>query len=453
MEGFEVRHPGTLVDALTMQGGYTTRTRARKAIKNGAVKLEGNVVRIPSTVVEPGMNITHDRGRKTVSKGPGQSMRDTGRFNTKTTRGPSKPPFDVVYEDDNFLAYIKPSGWVTAAPNPKVTTSYSRMKSWLEQQGSGNRDLHFVNKLMKDVSGICLIAKNKLWREHLQENWHDFRQGIYILVEGHLPPDDELECNEENGDRVQVQYRTMRATQKHTLLKVDAPIEAIQLIMPSLRRESCIIIGKGKTAPDPLNREGVHMFALEVTGPTGREFMVKSRVPREFLGLMKGGETPKPNKRRNAEVKFGKSDRGNRPLVRRARSTDNWDDKTHRKPAETKVDKAFEKPEATPVESMPAPKKVEKPSATPVENKPEAKKAAKPAAKKAAKPAAKKAAKPEAKKAAKPVAKKAAKPAAKKAAKPAAKKAAKPAAKKAAKPAAKKAAKPAAKKAKAVKKD
>ena len=221
---------------------------------------------------------------------------------------------------------------------------------------------------MKDVSGICLIAKNKLWREHLQENWHEFRQGIYILVEGHLPPDDELECNEENGDRVQVQYRTMRATQKHTLLKVDAPIEAIQLIMPSLRRESCIIIGKGKTAPDPLNREGVHMFALEVTGPTGREFMVKSRVPREFLGLMKGGETPKPNKRRNAEVKFGKSDRGNRPLVRRARSTDNWDNKTHRKPAETEVDKTFEKPAATPVENKPA---------------------AKPAAKKVAKPAAK----------------------------------------------------------------
>ena len=49
MEGFEVRHPGTLVDALTMQGGYTTRTRARKAIKNGAVKVEGNVIKIPST--------------------------------------------------------------------------------------------------------------------------------------------------------------------------------------------------------------------------------------------------------------------------------------------------------------------------------------------------------------------------------------------------------------------
>ena len=63
-----VRHPGTLVDALTMQGGYTTRTRARKAIKNGAVKVEGNVIKIPSTEVEPGMNVTHDRGRRTVRK-------------------------------------------------------------------------------------------------------------------------------------------------------------------------------------------------------------------------------------------------------------------------------------------------------------------------------------------------------------------------------------------------
>ena len=31
-------------------------------------------------------------------------------------------------------------------------------------------------------------------------------------------------------------YRTMRATTQHTLLKVDAPIEAIHLVMPSLRR-------------------------------------------------------------------------------------------------------------------------------------------------------------------------------------------------------------------------
>ena len=320
MEGFEVRHPGTLVDALTMQGGYTTRTRARKAIKNGAVKVEGNVVKIPSTAVEPGMNVTHDRGRHTVksSSVPGEEgkrVRIYERPDPKFTKS-TKPPFDVVFEDDNFLAYIKPSGWIVAAPNPNVRTAYSRMKHWLELQNR-NVDLHFVNKIMKDMSGICLIAKNRVWREHLQENWNDFRQGIYILVEGHLPPDDELECREEDGEPVQVQYRTMRATLKHTLLKVDAPMEAVHLIMPSLRRESCIIIGKGKTAPDPLKREGVHMFALEITGPKGEEIMIKSRVPREFLGLMKGGDVPKPGKRRNAEVKFRSADRGKHKLIQR----------------------------------------------------------------------------------------------------------------------------------------
>ena len=63
MEGFEVQKAGTLVDALTTEGGYSTRTKARKAIKNGAVKVNGEVVKIPSTEVEPGMMVNHDRNR------------------------------------------------------------------------------------------------------------------------------------------------------------------------------------------------------------------------------------------------------------------------------------------------------------------------------------------------------------------------------------------------------
>ena len=259
MEGFEVQNAGSLVDALTAQGGYSTRTKARKAIKNGAVKLDGVVVKIPSTEVAPGMQIKHDRNRN-------EKKKDSVKSSFSKS---SKAPFEIVYEDDNFLAYVKPSGWITASPKPQLSTSYTIMKQWLQAQSKSNNDLHFINKLQKDVSGICLIAKNKKWREYLQENWNDFRQGIYVLVEGHLPADDILVCKEEDGDKVDVAYRTMRATAQHTLLKVDAPIEAIHLVMPSLRREGCIIIGKGKSAPDPLKREGVHMFALEVEGLKG----------------------------------------------------------------------------------------------------------------------------------------------------------------------------------------
>jgi hypothetical protein len=68
------------------------------------------------------------------------------------------------------------------------------------------------------------------------------------------------------------------------------------------------------------------MFALEVTGPKGEEIMIKSRVPREFLGLMKGGDVPKPGKRRNAEVKFGTADRGKhklKPRIKHSKNTTN----------------------------------------------------------------------------------------------------------------------------------
>ena len=303
MEGFEVQNAGTLVDALTAQGGYSTRTKARKAIKNGAVKLDGQIVKIPSTIVEHGMLVQHDRNRNALKKATAP----------KVSFNPDKPPFEIVFEDDNFLAYVKPSGWITASPKPQLSTSYSRMKSWLEKKSRSNSDLHFINKIEKDQSGICLIAKNRKWREYLQENWNDFRQGIYILVEGHLPADDVLKCRDEDGEKVDVAYRTMRATAQHTLLKVDAPIEAVYLVMPALRREGCIIIGKGKSAPDPLNREGLHLFALEVEGMKGEELLVKTRVPREFLNLMKGGDSPKPAKRRGLNVKFGSS-KGNRKL-------------------------------------------------------------------------------------------------------------------------------------------
>jgi len=51
--------------------------------------------------------------------------------------------------------------------------------------------------------------------------------------------------------------------------------------------------------------------------------MIKSRVPREFLGLMKGGDVPKPGKRRNAEVKFGAADRGKHKLKPRIKHSKN----------------------------------------------------------------------------------------------------------------------------------
>ena len=130
------------------------------------------------------------------------------------------------------------------------------------------------------------------------------------MVQGHLPADDELFLRPENADPYALPYRTMRATNMHTLLKFKAGYDCIKDMLPALRREDCLLIGVGKAAPDPIKRGGIHLFALALQGPEGETINVKTRVPNEFLKLVRGGSSPKPAPRgegRTSERKGGRT--------------------------------------------------------------------------------------------------------------------------------------------------
>jgi hypothetical protein len=196
------------------------------------------------------------------------------------------------------LAYIKPAGMVFASPKPQVKTSYTRMKQWLEANRSNLNAVQFVNRIEKESSGVCIIAKDLRWRKHLQDNWDHFTKRMYVIVQGHLPADDVLFCfsKDENGkrkDKYEFEYRTMRATSAHTLLKMTLGFDQIPVLMSGLRRLECYLIGKGKEVPDPMGRSGLHLFGVDIEGPDGEKIAIKSRVPQDFLNLMKGGKGPK----------------------------------------------------------------------------------------------------------------------------------------------------------------
>ena len=112
---------------------------------------------------------------------------------------------------------------------------------------------------------------------------------MYVMVQGHLAADDELFLRPENSDPYALPYRTMRATNLHTLLKFKAGYEVIKDMLPALRRDDCLLIGVGKSAPDPIKRGGIHLFALALKGPNDEVINVKTRVPNEFLKLVRGG--------------------------------------------------------------------------------------------------------------------------------------------------------------------
>lgn len=288
--------PSVLLEFLMEHGGYSTRTRARTAIKGGAAAVDGKIVRIPSTLVNEGSTVTW----RALQKADAPKDFD---FNSKpATEVEAKPPFEIAYEDDFILAYIKPAGIVFASPKPQVKTSFTLMKTWMEKYRPQCTTIQFVNRIEKESSGISIIAKDLIWRKHLQEHWARFAQRMYVLVDGHLPADDVLFCMgaEQEGKKKQKRefpYRTMRATASHTMLKIEMSFDDVPDLMSGLRRNQCMLIGKGKEAPDPLGRSGLHLFGIDVEGPNGEAVQVKSRVPQEFLKLMKGGKGPKADPR------------------------------------------------------------------------------------------------------------------------------------------------------------
>ncbi|MBN32160.1 MAG: hypothetical protein CL845_09280 [Crocinitomicaceae bacterium] len=290
-----------LLDFLMEYGQYATRTRARTSIKSGAVNVDGKVLKIPSAELKVGQIITWQ------SRAAIKSAKDFDfGLSTSDHAKAAKAPYEVVYEDENILAYIKPAGMVFASPKPQVKTSFTAMKIWMTKARPKCECIQFVNRIEKESSGISIIAKNLVWRKHLQEQWQQFQRRMYVLVEGHLPADDVLFCfNQEEGKKKRTKhefaYRTMRATPVHTLLKMQAGFEHVPLLMNGLRRQQCLLLGKGNEMPDPLGRSGLHLFGVDLVGPEGENINVKSRVPQGFLNLMKGGKGPKaePNWKRN----------------------------------------------------------------------------------------------------------------------------------------------------------
>ena len=321
MQQFTATHPVELIEALMTSVGYATRTRARNALKRGEVLVNGRVVSRGSDILEPGAQVS------ILSKEEMAKRSRTGGAAPKEKSSASSPallraPFPVVYEDDNVFVYEKPAGWVCASPNPKVKTTYSAVKAYLESKAEERIDVHFVNKLPREASGLLVVTKSMEWRQHLQTHWNSFAKGMYVMVQGHLPADDELFLRPENADPYALPYRTMRATNMHTLLKFKGGYDCIKDMLPALRREDCLLIGVGKAAPDPIKRGGIHLFALALQGPEGETINVKTRVPNEFLKLVRGGSSPKPAPRGEGRTSERK---GRRTPEKKGRPT--WDKK------------------------------------------------------------------------------------------------------------------------------
>ena len=140
------------------------------------------------------------------------------------------------------------------SPNPRVDTSFTRVKDFLidAEQGNVERPVHFVNMLDKDSSGIAVVVRDIALRRRPQEKWGEFRFESYLLLRGELPEDGEFSARRKPGEKYSAKkfpFRKMRSGGRFTILRVQAGLQDIPEILPGLRHHDCMVCGLGNDAP------------------------------------------------------------------------------------------------------------------------------------------------------------------------------------------------------------
>jgi 23S rRNA-/tRNA-specific pseudouridylate synthase len=267
--------------------GLRSVTASRNLIKGGAVRVEGDVVKIPSLVIPIGQEISVPEEKEARKAEPANAA--------KSIRPADDLPFEVLYEDEDIFCYLKPAGWVLASPNPRVDTSFTRVKEYLlardEEKGNVERAVHFVNMLDKDSSGIAVVVRDIGLRKRLQESWSEQVFESYLLLQGEIPEDGEFSARRKPDEKYSAKkfpFRRMRSGGRFAILKVQAGTQDIPNILPGLRHHNCMVCGLGPDAPDPLGRQGVHLFRVVLTdAQLDAMWEVKTRMPKEFLRVVK----------------------------------------------------------------------------------------------------------------------------------------------------------------------
>jgi 23S rRNA pseudouridine1911/1915/1917 synthase len=131
---------------LTSHVENATRSKVQRAIKEGAVLVDGKTVR-PSHQVAPG-EVVHI----TLPKPPPQKAL------------PENISLDIIYEDDHLLVVNKPAGMVTHPAYGNYTgTLVNALLFHCTKLSTLNDDLRpgVVHRLDKDTSGLLVVAKTE----------------------------------------------------------------------------------------------------------------------------------------------------------------------------------------------------------------------------------------------------------------------------------------------------
>jgi 23S rRNA pseudouridine1911/1915/1917 synthase len=271
-----------LLDFLFEQYSDSPRSRIKKMLQNGSVRVNNNQVTLHSYPLKPGDNVDCNLHAGTVTK--------------------ANLPFPVLFEDEFIIVIDKPAGIATSSIDGSSNVQ-KVISEVLRDMSKGKIRTYVVHRLDKEVSGVLILAKSEDVMDSLKEKWDETEKHYLAMVEG-SPENQEgtvsswlIEDNamkmrsvsEKPGAKYAItHYKTIRQLDNYTLLDVRTETGRKNQIRVHLSDIGCPIVGDRKygASNDFIRRVRLHACSISFPHPvTGEMITIESEMPKGFLSL------------------------------------------------------------------------------------------------------------------------------------------------------------------------
>lgn len=272
----------TLLEFLLEQYPDSPRTRIKKLLQSGTVRVNNKPTSLHSFSLKPG---------------------DSVDFNMRTgIATKARLPFPVLYEDQSVIVIDKPAGIATSSIDGSANVQWT-ISEHLKDMSKGTVRTYVVHRLDKEVSGVLLLAKSEMAMDTIKDKWEETEKHYFALVEK-IPENPEGTIKswliEDNAMKMRsvteradaklaiTHYRTIRNIDNYALLDIKTETGRKNQIRVHLSDIGCPIVGDRKygASPDFIRRVRLHACSISFPHPlTGEMIIVESPLPKGFLSL------------------------------------------------------------------------------------------------------------------------------------------------------------------------
>ena len=220
---------------------------------------------------------------------------------------PCALPLDVLYEDADLLVLNKPAGVsmhekTRGAVFPAAPTLAGALRTRLGAETAA----HFVNRLDKGTSGLCIAAKSGYIHDRFRVALHTgaFRREYRAFAEGRVEPlrgvidrpigpaegDGLRYCVRPDGRPARTEYEALAQSERFAFLRLlpqTGRTHQLRVHMSAAGHPLAGDLRYGAADGNVIARPALHSFALRFTHPvTGEKLSFTAPLPEDMAALL-----------------------------------------------------------------------------------------------------------------------------------------------------------------------